>query len=102
MRICAAGFTAIPYGPALVPWGAVQSVEYLAPAGSAEMVRFHLDPEAELQMNFNPLALGGRFQLTANGARFVQVEVSALRDGKARLLQGVRRFAPDIAQKNCD
>jgi hypothetical protein len=60
------------------------------------MLRFHLKADADLPIRFNPLALGGAFQLADGGARFVQIDVSPLRDGRARVLGAVARFAPDL------
>lgn len=102
MQLTRDGFTALPLGPVLVPWSAVQSIEYIPGAGSAAQMRFHLRPEADMPMNFNPLALGGKFQLTANGARFVQVDTSVLANGEGLILAAVRRFAPDIPLINLD
>ena len=95
MRFWTEGFTSLDLGGVVVPWEALRQVEYIASGGSSAMVRFHLKADADLPIRFNPLALGGAFQLADGGARFVQIDVSPLRNGRARVLGAVARFAPD-------
>ena len=96
VRFWTEGFTSLDLGGVVVPWEALRQVEYIASGGSSAMVRFHLKADADLPIRFNPLALGGAFQLADGGARFVQIDVSPLRNGRARVLGAVARFAPDL------
>ena len=100
VRLSEAGLTALILGPVLVPWAAIREVEFIPAADSPAMIRFHLTPEANLPIDFNPLALGGRFQWTQGGPRFVQFDVSELQDGQSLILDAVARFAPGIPLRN--
>ena len=97
VRLTPAGFAALTLDNLVVPWAAVREVEFIPPAGSSAMVRFYLKPEADLPIAFNPLAIGGRFQWTEGGARFVQIDLSPLRNGGGLIKGGVARFAPGVA-----
>ena len=100
VRLTAEGFSLLTLGAVLVPWSMVDRVEYILPATSSAVIRFHLRPEADLPINFNPLALGGAFQLTAAGARFVQIDTSALQDAARLIFGALAQIAPQVPVQN--
>lgn len=100
VRLDADGITALQWSDLRLAWADVARVEYIPPGGSSAMVRFHLRPEAKVGAAFNPLAVGGAFQLTPTGARFLQIDVSPLAQGQTRIFGAIAGFAPDLPIDN--
>jgi hypothetical protein len=100
VRLDESGITALQWPGLHLAWAEVARAEYIPPAGSSAMIRFHLTPEARSDAAFNPLALGGAFQLGPNGARFLQIDVSPLSEGQSRIFGAVARFAPSVPVQN--